>query len=97
MLDRQDVDPEEAVLRIRPTKFGKARLEAVHETTCRALAEYARQRDRVVPRPAIAAFFLATGGPVTGRAIRYHFVKVSRVLGLLPGGQRPLRPWSAVA
>ncbi len=91
-LDRQDVDLEEAVLRIRPTKFGKSRLVAVHETTRRALAEYARQRDRVVARPASAAFFLSEkGARVTGRAVRYHFVKVSRALGLRPAASNGRR------
>ena len=47
-LDREDVDLDEGVLRIRRTKFGKSRLVAVHESTRQALADYARQRDRVV-------------------------------------------------
>jgi integrase len=82
-LDRQDVDLEEGVLRIRRTKFGKSRLVAIHESTREALADYARQRDRVVHRGATEAFFLSERGRrVTEWATRYNFAKVSRQLGL---------------
>jgi integrase/recombinase XerD len=82
-LDRDDVDVEQGVLRIRRTKFGKSRLVAVHESTLRALTDYASQRDRVVHRPVTAAFFLSeTGDRVTGAAARYNFAKVSREVGL---------------
>jgi integrase len=82
-LDREDVDLDEGILRIRRTKFGKSRLVAVHDSTRQVLADYARERDRVVRRPAVAAFFLSEGGDrVTGWAARYNFAKVSREVGL---------------
>jgi len=82
-LDREDVDLEEGVLRIRRTKFDKSRLVAVHESTRRTLADYACARDRVVHQPATAAFFLSEGGNrVTGWAARYNFAKASRAVGL---------------
>jgi integrase len=82
-LDREDVDLPEAILRIRRSKFGKSRLVAVHESTRAILADYARERDRVVPRPASAAFFLSErGSRVTAWASRYNFAKVSRQVGL---------------
>jgi integrase len=82
-LDREDVDLDEGVLRIRRTKFGKSRLVAVHESTRQALADYSRQRDRVVQRPATAAFFLSERGRrVTEWAARYNFALVSRQVGL---------------
>jgi len=82
-LDREDVDLDEGVLRIRRAKFGKSRLVAVHESTRQALADYARERDRVVNQPAAVAFFLSEGGSrVTGWATRYNFAKVSRAVGL---------------
>jgi integrase len=89
-LDREDVDLDEGVLRIRRTKFGKSRLVVVHDSTRQALADYARERDRVVRRPAAAAFFLSEGGGrVTGCAARYNFAKVSREVGLrAPAGGR---------
>jgi integrase/recombinase XerD len=82
-LDREDVDLEEGILRIRRTKFGKSRLVAVHDSTREVLAEYARERDRVVRRPAAPAFFLSEGGRrVMGWSARYNFAKVSREVGL---------------
>jgi len=82
-LDREDVDLEEGVLRIRRTKFGKSRLVAVHESTRQKLADYTCKRDRVVHRPVTAAFFLSErGGRVTEWAARYNFAKVSREVGL---------------
>jgi integrase len=82
-LDREDVDLEEGILQIRRTKFGKSRLVAVHESTRQALADYARERDRVVQRPATEAFFLSERGRrVTEWVTRYNFAKVSRAVGL---------------
>jgi integrase/recombinase XerD len=82
-LDQGDVNLEEGILRIRRSKFGKSRLVAVHESTRQVLADYARERDRIVPRPAGAAFFLSEGGNrVTEWASRYNFAKVSRQVGL---------------
>jgi integrase len=82
-LDREDVDLEHGVLRVRRTKFGKSRLVAVQESTCQALADYARQRDRVVRQPVTAAFFLSeTGGRLREATARYNFAKVSREIGL---------------
>jgi integrase len=82
-LDREDVDLDEGILRIRRTKFGKSRLVAVHDSTRQVLADYARERDRIVHRPAAPAFFLSEGGDrVTGCAARYNFAKISREVGL---------------
>jgi integrase len=82
-LDREDVDLPEGILRIRRSKFGKSRLVAVQESTRTILADYANARDRVVPRPASAGFFLCEGGNrVTVWASRYNFAKVSRQVGL---------------
>jgi integrase/recombinase XerD len=82
-LDREDVDLDEGILRIRRTKFGKSRLVAVHDSTRQVLAEYARERDRIVRRPAAPAFFLSEGGDrVTACAARFNFAKVSREVGL---------------
>jgi integrase len=82
-LDREDVDLDEGIVRIRRTKFAKSRLVAVHDSTRQVLAGYARERDRIVRRPAAPAFFLSEGGArVTACATRYNFAKVSREVGL---------------
>ena len=93
-LDREDVDLDEGILRIRRTKFGKSRLVAVHDSTRQALADYAGERDRVVRRAAAAAFFLSEGGDrVTGWAARYNFAMVvvwaSRVTAPLSARRLP--------
>jgi integrase/recombinase XerD len=87
-LDRDDVDLGEGILRIQRTKFGKSRLVALHESTRQILAEYARERDRVVRRPATAAFFLLERGTrATEWSTRYNFAKVSREVGLRSPGK----------
>jgi len=55
----------------------------VHDSTRTMLADYASARDRVVPRPISASFFLSErGSRVTVWASRYNFAKVSRQVGL---------------
>jgi integrase len=84
-LDRDDVHLDDGILRIERSKFGKSRLVPVHDSTRRTLAGYARQRDRIVPRPATPAFFLSERGTrVTQWAARYNFAMVSRKVGLRP-------------
>jgi integrase/recombinase XerD len=86
--DQEDVNLDEGILRIRRTKFGKSRLVAVHESTRQILADYARARDRAVPRRDTAAFFVSEQGRrVTGWATRYNFAKVSRAVGLRKPGK----------
>src|SRR4051795_12725486 len=82
-LDREDSDLDEGILRIRRTKFGKSRLVRAHDPPRQVLAEYARERDRIVRRPAAPAFFLSEGGDrVAACAARFNFAKVSREVGL---------------
>ena len=82
-LDREDVDLQQGILRIRRTKFGKSRLVMVHESTRQVLADYASQRDRVIHRAATSAFFLSERGDrVKEGAARYNFANVSRQVGL---------------
>lgn len=82
-LDREDVNLEEGIVRVRETKFGKSRLVAIHNSTRQILANYAQERDRVVRRPRVAAFFLTEKGcRVTYKSALYNFVNVSRQVGL---------------
>jgi len=61
-LERRDVDWQQGVLTIRDSKFGKSRELPLHPTTVQALADYARLRDRHLPRPSAANFFVSTAG-----------------------------------
>lgn len=63
-LDRADVDLDGGVLLVRRAKHGNLREVPLHESTCRALGDYGRLRDRHWPEPATAAFF------VSGRGLR---------------------------
>jgi integrase/recombinase XerD len=82
-LDQDDVDFDNGVLAVRRGKFGKSRFVPLHDTTRDALRGYARARDRLRPRPATPAFFIAEHGRrVTSWSARYTFAVVSRAIGL---------------
>ncbi|HZA79459.1 MAG TPA: tyrosine-type recombinase/integrase [Acidimicrobiales bacterium] len=61
-LDRDDVDLQAGVLRVRQTKFGKTREVPLHPSTVDALAGYARRRDELCCRPRDPSFFVSTAG-----------------------------------
>lgn len=61
-LDRDDVDLDDGVLRIRKTKFNKSREVPLHPSAVDALGAYARCRDELCPRPRDPAFFLSVAG-----------------------------------
>jgi integrase/recombinase XerD len=82
-LHRDDVDLVDGVLTIRDSKFGKTRYVPVHASTQRALAAYARRRDRLCRTPGSPHFFLSDRGTrITYDTLRWTFVKVSRQIGL---------------
>ena len=82
-LDRDDVDLDNGVLAVRRGKFGKARFVPLHDTTQAALRTYARTRDRLRPRPATPALFIAEHRQrVTSWSARYTFAVISRAIGL---------------
>lgn len=57
-LEREDVDLDTGVLRVRETKFRKSRFVPLHPSAVAALRRYAAFRDRRAPRPSIPSFFL---------------------------------------
>jgi integrase len=61
-LDRDDVDLDTGVLRIRDSKFGKSRHVPVHASTVAALADYARRRDQLCPTARDPSWFISTAG-----------------------------------
>jgi integrase/recombinase XerD len=82
-LDRGDVDPRNALVTIRASKFGKSREVPLHPSTIDALAGYARRRDQLSPRPSTATFFVsATGTPLIYNCVHSAFLGLVRDAGL---------------
>jgi integrase/recombinase XerD len=91
-LDRGDVDFDAGLLAIRQTKFNKSRLLPLHASTVTALRGYARDRDRLCPRPGQPSFFVSTRATrVAGRRVRAVFADLIDQVGLQPrfGSRRP--------
>ena len=61
-LNRDDVDLARGVLTVQSSKFGRSRYVPVHESTRRALGNYAAQRDRLCLNPRSPSFFLSEHG-----------------------------------
>jgi len=84
-LDRSDVDLDNGILSIRQTKFGKSRFVPVADSTRAALASYAKQRDRLCPRPRTEAFLVSERGDrLCGCVARRTFATISCAVGLRP-------------
>jgi integrase/recombinase XerD len=82
-LAQQDVDFDEGLLTIRQTKFNKTRLVPLHVSTRDIFKEYARQRDRLVRRPASPCFLLNDHGRrLDISAVHRTFYDLSRQIGL---------------
>ena len=82
-LDRQDVDLDRGVLRIRQAKFNKSRLVPIHSTTRDKLQRYQDLRDQRLPRPRGASFLVSEQGTrLTGSIVRHWFIRLSRQIGL---------------
>lgn len=82
-LDRDDVDLDRGVLRVRQSKFGKSRLLPVHRSTQLALRSYARQRDRIFARLSTPSFFASDQGRrLNWSILRWNFVQLSIRCGI---------------
>jgi site-specific recombinase XerD len=82
-LDVGDVDLQNGILAVRESKFGKSRFVPVEDSTRTALVRYAKQRDKLCPRPATEAFLVSERGKrVPGGVARRTFAKVSCSIGL---------------
>ncbi len=82
-LDIPDVDLHADVLAVRKTKFGKTRFVPFLDSTHAALADYAAQRDRILPRRESGAFFVTEGGARPYQEIAaWTFARVSCAIGL---------------
>lgn len=88
-LNKADVDLESGVLAIRQTKFGKSRFVPVDDSTRRALARYAKQRDRLDRRRATEAFLLSERGRrLAPSSTRKTFAALSCAIGLRPPAKK---------
>lgn len=92
-LDRRDVDLSAGSLIVRDSKFRKSRQLPLHRSAVAALRDYARERDRLCPRPASSAFFISVQGRrLTGRRVRAVFTRLVEHAELQPrGGSRSPR------
>jgi integrase len=82
-LERQDVDLQQGLLRIRSSKFGKSRLVPLDPSTERALARYRKQRDRILGTVTTPDFLVnARGRPLESSNVRRTFYCLSRQIGL---------------
>jgi integrase/recombinase XerD len=82
-LDRQDVDLDQGLLRVRQTKFNKSRWVPVHSTTRERLQQYRCLRDRICPHPQSPSFLLSEQGTrLTGCIARHWFIRLSHQIGL---------------
>lgn len=80
-LDCDDIDGDQAVIRVRDTKFGKHRDVAVSDSTRDALAGYRRARDGT--RPATTRLFVSLAGtPVIYSGFSLSFRKAVQASGI---------------
>jgi len=88
-LDRDNVDRDRQVLRVRHAKHC-GRLVPVHETTIRALRDYTDIVDRHFPKPVSPALFVSIRGTRMNKdSIQATFPRLIDQAGLKGRGQRP--------
>lgn len=83
-LDASDIDLENGVVTVRRGKLGKVRLLPVTDCTRMRLAEYAKERDRLLGAPSEAFFAADHGKRLTRSRAEYNFAVVCQALGLRP-------------
>ncbi len=88
-LDCGNLDWDQAVIKVRDTKFGKGRDVAVSASTAEALAAYRRRRDR--RQPTTPRLFVSLAGtPVIYANFAHTFRQAVRAAGV--GADGPARP-----
>ncbi len=89
-LGRDDVDLNAGVLTITEAKFGRVRLVPLHPTSTEALRQYARNRDRLCPRPRSSTFFLSSVGTNLGYSgVWRTFARLSSAIGMRSASSQP--------
>jgi integrase len=90
-LGRDDLDDRAGLLLVKQSKFNKTRLLPLHPSVLSVLTSYARQRDRLHPRPKTATFFVSTAGtPLIYNNVRAVFGQLTTDTTAWPS--RPRRP-----
>ena len=89
-LERADVMTADGLARVRRTKFGKSREVPLHPTAAAALADYARHRDELFPRPQAASFLLSSSGtPLVYRTVLWVFGRLLDLAGVHAAAGQP--------
>lgn len=87
---RTDVDLKDGLLHIRQAKFGKSRWVPLHSSVCRALQQYAQQRDRDPQSANTKAFFVFDyGRAVSTPSLEYAFQQLRKQLQWRSRGGHP--------
>ena len=81
-LDRDDLDTEHGVLRVRQGKLGKERLLPLDPSVVTRLADYRVERDRLIGHPARPLFITDKATRLTDCAARYNFARAGQEIGL---------------
>jgi integrase len=88
-LRRVDVDLSRGVLMIRETKYRKSRVVPLHPTVVRALARYAKLRDRDWPVTLSDHFFIVHGSSMKISTVEAVFGSLRSQLGWVARGDYP--------
>jgi integrase/recombinase XerD len=84
-LDCGDLDPEQGLLTVRDSKFGKSRQLPLHASVLQALASYLQLRDRERPCLASPAFFISVAGTrLIYKNVHRTFHQLTKAAGLQP-------------
>lgn len=81
-LDRNDLDAENGVLRVRRGKLGKERLLPLDPTVVAQLIDYGAERDRLLGGAPEAFFVNCKGARLTDCSARYNFAQACQQIGL---------------
>ena len=81
-LDRDDLDVENGVLRVRRGKLGKERLLPLDPTVVAQLVGYVAERDRLLGSAPDALFVTCKGTRLTDCGARYNFAQACQQIGL---------------
>ncbi|PTQ62961.1 site-specific recombinase XerD [Sphingomonas sp. PP-CE-3G-477] len=81
-LDRDDIDIDHAVLRVRRGKLGRERLLPLDPSVIAQLAAYLAERDRLIGHPAAPLFVTDKATRLTDCSARYNFAQACQRIGM---------------